>query len=250
MERAPRDQKLSSITTLWTVVCQAHGGSPEGTAAARRDLMERYGAAVHRYLLGALRDADAAEELAQEFALRFLRGDLRGADSRRGRFRDFVKGVLFHLVADHYRRQKGRPQPMPGQAFDATVPDPEAADRDRRFQESWRDELMSRAWNTLENIQRRTGQPVHTVLRFRAEHLDLRSPQMAERLSAELGKPVTAAWVRQTLHRAREKFADLLLQEVAQTLNVLTVEELQDELSDLGLLAYCEPALKRFRRDS
>jgi DNA-directed RNA polymerase specialized sigma24 family protein len=74
---------------------------PESVTTARRQLLLRYGRAVHRYLLGALRDADAADELSQESALRFLRGGLRGADSQRGRFRTFLKGVLCHLVADY-----------------------------------------------------------------------------------------------------------------------------------------------------
>ena len=41
------------------------------------------------------RDKDAADELSQEFALRFVRGDLKGADRERGWFRDFLKGCCF-----------------------------------------------------------------------------------------------------------------------------------------------------------
>ena len=44
--------------------------------------------AEHRAIVEAVasRDPDAAEELSQEFALRFVRGDLGGADRGRGRF--------------------------------------------------------------------------------------------------------------------------------------------------------------------
>src|SRR5262249_10904360 len=86
------------------------GGPPDAVADAQDVLLRRYGAAARRYLLGSLRDADAAEDLAQEFALRFLRGDFKGADPQRGRFRDFLKGVLSHLVAAYHRR---RPPPCP-----------------------------------------------------------------------------------------------------------------------------------------
>jgi RNA polymerase sigma-70 factor (ECF subfamily) len=68
---------------------------------------------------------------------------------------------------------------------------------------------------------------------------------MAEQLSAVLGKPQTAAGVRQALHRARDKFAELLLYEVRQSLENPTKDRLEQELADLGLLEYCKPALER-----
>ncbi len=72
--------------------------------------MLRYGGAVQRYLLASVRDPDAASDLAQEFALRFLRGDFHRADPGRGRFRDFVKRAIYHLMIDHFReRKKSRP---------------------------------------------------------------------------------------------------------------------------------------------
>src|SRR5262245_66561631 len=105
MKKDSSTQRLSSIETFWTVLGTAHGDCAEAAAAAQQ-LLQRYTKAVRRYLLGALRDADAADELTQEFALRFMRGDLHRADPEKGRFRDFVKGVLFHLIADHHRKRK------------------------------------------------------------------------------------------------------------------------------------------------
>src|SRR5688572_21637287 len=105
MEQPGEARNLSQISTLWSVVCGARVESPQECNAAVQQLLRRYGRAIHRYLLGALRDAEAADDLAQEFALRLIRGNLRGADPGRGRFRDFVKGVLGHLIADHHRRR-------------------------------------------------------------------------------------------------------------------------------------------------
>src|SRR5262249_20126009 len=93
MEPEHPHQRLSSISTYWSVVCQTRDGGGRAVAAARQQLPQRYGPAVRRYLLGALRDPDATDEVFQEFALRFLRGGLRGADPQRGRFRNFLKGV-------------------------------------------------------------------------------------------------------------------------------------------------------------
>ncbi len=54
---------------------------------------------------------------------------------------------------------------------------------------------------------------------------------------------VPFAVISQALHRA--KFADLLLEEVAASLEPPTRENVEEELRDLDLLPYCQPALKR-----
>ena len=86
------------------------------------------------------------------------------------------------------------------------------------------------------------------LLRLRVEEPGLRSPELAARLGELLGKPYTAAAARQQLHRAREKFADLLLNEVAESLQKPTVEALEQELLDVGLLDYCRPRLAQWRK--
>jgi RNA polymerase sigma-70 factor (ECF subfamily) len=241
------NQRLSRISTLWSVVCRAHQGSPEDANAARQQLFERYQGAVYRYLRGVLHEPDAADEVFQEFALQLVQGRLRGADPQRGRFRNFVKGTLFHLIADHRKQQREWAQPLPEEGA-ALAADPDEVESDRHFVESWRDELLARAWAALAEIDAKTGQPFHAVLRFRADHPDMRSPQMAKQLTAQLGRPFTAVGIRQTLHRAREKFADLLLDEVIQSLENPTGEQLEQELVELGLLDYCRPALERHDR--
>jgi RNA polymerase sigma-70 factor (ECF subfamily) len=227
------------------MVNDAHGLDAEAAKVARERLLRRYGGAVKRYLLGALRDPETADELTQEFALRFLGGKYRGAEPERGRFRNFVKGVLAHLIADHFRRLQTRPRQMPldAEAVGASYADP--AGSGPLFVESWRQELLAKAWQALADFEANTGQPFHTVLRLRVDQPDLRSPEMAEQLSGRLGKPITAAGLRQTLHRARDRFADLLLDEVVQTLNNSNEEDLQQELIELNLLTYCQPALDR-----
>jgi len=250
MEHEDSHQPLDQIATLWTVVCRAHTGSPDEANAAQKNLIHRYGRAVQRYLLGALRNPDAAEEVFQEFALRFVRGDFRRADPQRGRFRDFVKGILFHLIADHRRRQRKQHPVLPEGAPEPAAPAEETMESDRRFLLSWRNELLARCWEALSQIERRTGQHYYTVLRFRADHPEVRSAQLADHLTTLLKKPVSAAGARQLLHRAREKFSNLLVEEVMQTLEQPTVDRLEQELMDLNLLQYCRPALERLRQGS
>jgi RNA polymerase sigma factor (sigma-70 family) len=238
------EQHLSRIQTLWTLVRKAHAGTPGAVRDAQQQLLDRYGGAIRRYLRGVLHNADAADDLFQDFACRLLKGGLHGADPERGRFRNYVKGVLFHLVADHHRQVKRRPAALGDDVPEPAVGPPSLAELDRDFVQSWRDEVLARSWQLLE-AEPQNGKMFYTVLRFRAEHPALSSQQLAEKLSVQLGKPLTAASVRQTLHRARERFSDLLLDEVLHALENPTAEMLEQELIELGLIDYCRPALEK-----
>lgn len=240
------EQRLSRIETLWSVVREAHGRPGEATAVAQKELLRRYGGAVYRYLLGALRDRDAAEDLFQEFALRFVRGAFRNADPDKGRFRSFVKSAVFNLIVDHQKRRRVGARALPLiDGIDPADPASGPEEAERAFARDWRDELLARAWKALEEVSGCYSQPYYAVLRLRADRPELSSTQMAEMLETLLGRQVTAASGRQMLHRARESFADLLLDEVAQSLEFPTHEQIEEELGDLGLLDHCRAALDR-----
>ena len=243
MDGPTPETRLSGVQTLWSQLRLAHEDASAVRQAAREALLRRYTGAVRRYLIAVVRDREAADDLAQEFALRFLRGDFRNADPGRGRFRDYVKMAVLNLVTDFHRRQRTLPVAVPPEDLnraDTAGPD------DGVFRESWRDELLERAWEALAGVERETGRPLHTVLKFRATNPKASSTEMAAQIGERLGKPVTAVGVRQTLHRAREKFAELLLDAVADSLDAPTRERLGEELEDLGLLGYCRPVLERW----
>jgi RNA polymerase sigma-70 factor (ECF subfamily) len=238
------DARLASISTQWTKLFQAH--QDEGPAANQvyREQLLRYYGAVYRYLLGTLRDLVTAEELTQEFAVRFLRGDFRRADHERGRFRDFLKTALRHLAIDHWRKQEHAPARL-GEAEQALAASPVGADLDQAFLQGWRKELLRRAWQALARFQQTRGSPYFTVLKYKTENPQARATQLAEHLGDLQGKALTEAAVRQLLHRAREHFADLLLEEVAQSVPTTDWDIVEQELIALDLLDYCRSALQR-----
>ncbi len=243
MELVESDPRLSEMSTQWAIVIQAHSGVSDDAQRAITQLMLRYSGAVHRYLLKALKNPDLADELAQEFAVRFLRGDFRHSDPTRGRFRDYVKRAVQKLIEDHYRRK--RPTVSP----DANTPEPassdgETADFDQQFIESWRKDLLERAWKSLEELQSSSGQPYHTVLRSKVDNPDLPSHQLAGKLSAVLKRPITAGALRQALGRSRRKFVGYVITEVCASLDHPTEDDLEEELIDLNLIHYCRPFMK------
>lgn len=241
MDRAIPDH-LSQISTMWTMLCRAHAGDDDKTRA-QHDLLERYGGASYRYLLGAVHDPEAAAELTQDFAVRFLRGDFRRADPGKGRFRDYLKTALIHMATDHRRAKSKQPVPL---ARDTPAPTVESPDDDAMFLSSWRAELLDRTWESLAHVSP-TG---HAVLILHIAEPDWPSPQLAQALTEKLGRAMSAESVRKALQRAHERFAELLVEEVARSIDTADDEELEQELTALDLMRYCRSALVKRRSNS
>jgi DNA-directed RNA polymerase specialized sigma24 family protein len=262
---------LSCISTSWSTVLKAHQGQGEEVAEAQRRLLLRYYQPIFRYLRALVRDAEAAEELTHEFVVRFLRGDFRQADPSRGRFRDLVKQSLRHLAIDYWRHKRveqGRaPFPFredgPGQPAEGdwrrcppprrpARPRPAAdnAEADLTFLRSWRAEMLTQAWRALAQFQEQTHCSYYTVLRLRAQRPEARMAELAGLAGARLGKRLSEAAFRQALCRAREKFADFLVAEVARTLGTTDIDAIEQELIDLDLLPYCRGPVARLRTAS
>lgn len=239
------DQRLSQIATQWTMLNQAHKGQADEAAVARQVLMQRYCGAVFRYLLRAVRDVPVAEDLTQEFALRFIQGRFGQYDPQQGRFRNYVKGSLFRLVQDYYREAGRAIKAVPLDPDQAVPAGDDQAAADQAFRDSWRQELLARAWKGLALVEADTGQPYHELLRRRVDQPDRSSAELAADLSASRGKTFSAAGVRQLVHRAREKFAELLLDDIRLSLEDAPMDRVLEELAELNLLKYCKDILDK-----
>ena len=199
MQTDELNQRLSRIHTMWTQLHQAHGG---GVGAAQWAVLERYQRAIYRYLLGAVRDADVAEELSQEFALRFLRGDFRRANPERGRFRDYLKTSLVHLVTDYHRARQAAPGPLAPDIADPAAVSLALEENDKSFVANWRTELLDRTWQAL----REFNPTYHAALQLRIENPEMPSSEMATLLTTRLSKEVEKIVM---LPGIQEKMVDL-----------------------------------------
>jgi RNA polymerase sigma factor (sigma-70 family) len=234
------DTHLSQIATRWSLVLQAHGDNPAVRSHAQGELLLRYCAAVYRYLRSITRDETKAEELCQEFALRFLRGDFRHAAPDRGRFRNYLKVALVHLAGEFVSRSRSRPLPAGVDPADDSLTASDEADR--RFLDLWRSELVDRTWTAMAESSAASGDQFYEVLRLKAAEPARTSASLAEELTCRHGRPVNADAVRQTLHRARARFAELLRAEVGASIPTDNADEINAELADLGLLVYLPDA--------
>lgn len=220
-------EHLTDLPTSWTIIRNAHTPGPIGQAAMH-ELIGRYHDAVERYLRLKLRDSNLADEVFQEFWTKLLTHKLAGADSNKGRFRDYLRTVLHRLIIDHFRTKKLLPLP-PGDLLDASRPD---ADYDR----VWREVVIKRAMCRLETYEVNTPKNrYYSVLQMRRENPKAPIEDLATQLGRQIGTTITPEGFRKTLQRARSKFLELLIQELRETIHPNEPADVEAEILDLGL---------------
>ena len=235
----PLENRLSNISTNWEELIAAHDELhvDRKSAELRGELLRRYSGCAYQYILGATKNHHAAEDLSQEFALRFVRGDFRNANPKQGRFRDYLKVSLRNLITDFFR---SKPNDVEIGKLGAEVQAVTLDSLESMFSQQWRERVLSIVWNSLKEFEAGKQTQYYSVLHLRTQHADSSSEQLAKLFSEQIGKTVTADWIRQTLRRARRKFSDLLIEEVGKTLHSNSRQEIRDELAELGLKKYVD----------
>jgi RNA polymerase sigma factor (sigma-70 family) len=240
MDSFSPQSRLDAITTRWTIMRQAHAGQATSAVDARRVLVLRYAPAIKSYVRAMTRDENEADELAQDAVVRLLQGDFAGADPDRGRFRDLLKTAVRNMVRNHWDKQKRR-KPVD---FDASLLADDSESDSDRWTEDWRRRVLELAWDALRHDEQENPQSsAYTILRLRTDHPDATSDELAGLLSKQLGRPVRADAFRQQLRRARLRFAECLVDEVADGMANPTAEKVEEELVGLGIWDQVRPIL-------
>lgn len=214
---------LEQISTRWTCV-----NDPS-------QFVLRYAPAIRSYLGALIKNQHDAEEAAQDFLLRAVRRGFHTADPDRGRFRDYLKAAVRHAAFKHLRRRQSVSlSDLENAAVDRAV---ELADQD--WDTDWQRCVLGRVWRGLERHQaEHAGNLCHTVLRLAVDSPEEDSTTLAGRAAALSGQPLRADAYRKQLSRARRLFAELLLDEIKQTIENPTPARIEEELIELGLMEY------------
>lgn len=197
----------------------------------------RYAPAVRRYLAALIRDAHDAEDVTQNFLLHMVKQPFSRERMRSGRFRDYLKAVLRNAAITHLRQATR----LDGAAANLDhVPAPESeSEADAAWTAEWRNCLLGRAWEALEQHQRQAPDGLaYTVLRLATDHPDENSPALAARAAEQIGRPLQPAAFRKQLSRARRRFAQCIIDAIRQTLETPRAEDVLEELADLGMMPY------------
>lgn len=166
--------------TSWTLLGAARGDD-EAARKAMEELTQRYYGPVYAFLRAVVRDADAAEELAQGFfETKVIAGRLlQQAVPSKGRFRLYLKKALRNYVKD-MRRQEGRKKRRPAEPEVRPDADPKGWERlvaeevpaaDAAFHAAWVRALLDVVVERVRTICAERGQAAHFEL-FEGRYLN------------------------------------------------------------------------------
>lgn len=226
-------ERFDAVETNWSLIREACRETTMHAAPARATLVLRYLPAISHYVAAIVRDESVSQDLTQDVCARLMNGDFSGADEQRGRFRDYLKTAVRNIAKNHWRQEKRRST--------APLPDSlkENSPNEAAWVSAWRSAVLDMTWRAMEAWERKTPNAIgHTLLRLRVDLPDVPLDQIAAKLEQQTGKAHRLNAIRTQLHRARSRFAEYLLAEVARTLADATPEALQEELAALGLLGY------------
>lgn len=213
---------LKQISTHWT------------TLANPSRFITRYGAAVRAYLRAILPTNDDADEVEQEFLLQVVAKGFPTVSPERGHFRHYLMVVVRNAAYSYLRRRANHPAPAGDMAY---VPVELPANRE--WQRTWRECVLQNTWRALRAHQKRNkGNLFYSVLKASVDHSEDDSTTLADHVSRTTGQVLSVEAFRKQLSRARQRFAELLINEVAQTITNVTPDSLEEELRDLDLLKY------------
>ena len=222
-------------TTHWSVVVAAGDvSSPQGRAALER-LCRAYWQPLHAYLLRQGHTAHDAQDLTQEFFAHFLeKSYFRVADRARGRFRSFLLTALKHFVAHEWEKARAvkrggrhsfisweeQPEEMRASLASGADLPPE-----RFYDQQWALTLLEQALARLRQESAANGkeQQFERLKTFLSNEPGEGAYAAA---AAELG--VSPGAVAVGVHRLRQRYGELVREEVANT--VARREQIEDEL--------------------
>lgn len=206
-------------TTRWTLVL-ASRDEGEARRAALDALFTIYWRPVYVYLRRKGLSSEAAEDVVQGFFTSLLERDfLERADPARGRFRSYLRVSVDHYLANLYEKEAARKRGggLRFVALDAVLAErdlPAAPESpDAAFDREWATAVMERSLARLrqEYAEGKRRGRIETVLRFFGFGEAIPYAQAA----AECG--MTAPQFKASLHRARARFREILLEEVGAT---------------------------------
>ena len=225
-------------TTHWSVVLTAGDESSPQVEAALTSLCRSYWLPVYAFVRKRGHSPEQAQDLTQAFFANFLeKQHVMKANRERGRFRSFLMTSVENFLRNEHDRAQAQKRGGGRQHISLDEQDAEArflcepiteADPAKAFEQRWAATLLS---NVLGRLQAEFGANGRGDL-FEAlqAHLwgDAEStpyPELAERFGLSLAN------VKTTAHRLRQRYRELLREEIAHT--VALPSQIDDEIRHL-----------------
>jgi RNA polymerase sigma-70 factor (ECF subfamily) len=227
-------------TTHWSIVRQAVGRDDPAAKQALATLCESYWYPIYAYFRRSGKNSHDAEDLTQGFFAKLLTHEtLAAADPEKGRLRTYLLTCAQHFLRDQHARATAQKRnenllvsydSMRAEERYSAEPQ-ESMTPDRLFQRRWALTVLEASLKSLaEEFKRRGQASIFAELRpFLG--FGTAPGQRLEDISVRLGVPVGT--LKNQVFRLRERWRQLLFEQVAGTLENPTPEEIKAELAEL-----------------
>jgi RNA polymerase sigma-70 factor (ECF subfamily) len=228
-------------TTHWSVVLSARDSDTPAASEALEVLCRTYYYPLYAYVRRHGHNADAAEDLTQEFFHRFLAKDyLASVEPEKGRFRSFLLASLKNFL--HVTRVRDTAQKRGGGQMFVPLDDDGVENRylaeakselppETEYDRGWAMTLMERALKALREESRREGK---SELFERLKVFLSREPRDGEYAEVGASSGTTAGATSVAVHRLRQRYGEHVRTEVANT--VAHPAEVEEELRYLFMV--------------
>jgi len=224
--------------THWSVVLSAQGPDSPDAAAALEKLCRTYWPALYAYIRRKGHSPADAADLTQAFFAHFLESrSLQHVDRRKGKFRSFLLKILNDFLVDEWRRAHARMRGGTGPVLSINAGEWETRyghelashlTPEKHFERRWAMTLLDQALVRL----RRESVAAGKARQFDLLKEFLSSPSSEGEYASvadQLGlRPGTVAV---QVHRLRQRYGDLVREEVANT--VVSLDEVDEEMRHL-----------------
>jgi len=228
---------VAFVTTHWSVVLTAQGRSPAADVALEK-LCRIYWPSVYSFVRREGRTVEDAQDLTQSFFARFLeRRDFDTVRREKGRLRSYLLVSLKHFLVNErvralsIKRGEGRTLIPLEELIARERKDLEPADTltaDRIYEQRWALTVLEQVLARLEQEHRIVG---NGELFARFKQLLAGEPEgiSQAKIASKLGMTENA--VKQAYYRFRQRYRELLREEIAHT--VAVPGDVEDELQHL-----------------
>lgn len=233
VDRAPS----SFCTTMWLVVQEAGQADSQRSSEALAQLCHAYWYPLYAFVRRQGYAPEQAQDLTQEFFRRLIeKKSIQAADPARGRFRSFLLSSLRNFLANEWERAQC--QKRGGGAVSFSLDAVHAEEQyqleptDGRtpetiYDQRWAYALLERVMTRLREEFTESGKADRFEL-FSTFLLDDNSGSQAE-MASQLG--ITVSAVKSGIHRLRQRYGELLREEVGNT--VSRPEDVEREIGEL-----------------
>ena len=234
---APRADRFA--TTHWSVVVRAGQSRTPGARRALAVLCENYWFPLYAFMRRAGHNADDAQDLTQSFFAELLaKNFLAVADPQRGRFRSFLLGAVKRFLAKQRRHESAQKRGGGrlllaldldwGENRYQSLEPVDNLTPERLYEKRWALTVLDLVIARLREQFVAAGK--QTQFDELKQFLAGRSGELAYHEAGQrLG--LSEGAVKVAVHRMRQRYRELLKEEIAQT--VAGPEELEEELREL-----------------